>query len=305
MNVYVAHGSPAEKACRAAAGIEPLFIKPEVIARGIKPTPKHDLVFRGGKTIANLKYVNYYLGGAASWQTNDIQMIDKSLKNAMSDVDLNNVIAQYFVNAIISTNFLTSRILPGGLPARVNQAYLEQTIRDLFSAKTLDGFDLESTAINFILPRNIILESGGSDSLNGLGGFHSSLHLANAGGGMETIYWAVGVYSETRADGTTNGIPVFDAPWKNIVATFYHELNELRTDADVADGKTITDPVLGWVSNQGEECGDFPVFEANPLTLVFKEVKLTNSTETVPVQFQYSNEVHGPEGPIKSAKHRK
>ena len=32
-----------------------------------------------------------------------------------------------------------------------------------------------------------------------------------------------------------NGIPVFDRPWKNVVATLYHELNEARTDADVED----------------------------------------------------------------------
>ncbi len=49
---------------------------------------------------------------------------------------------------------------------------------------------------------------------------------------------------------------------------------------------------------QGEECGDFPVFEAQPLTEVLQEVGLTDQTGTVPVQFQYSNTVHGPEGPI-------
>jgi hypothetical protein len=32
-----------------------------------------------------------------------------------------------------------------------------------------------------------------------------------------------------------NGIPVFDQPWKKVVATFYQELNEARTDADVED----------------------------------------------------------------------
>jgi hypothetical protein len=77
------------------------------------------------------------------------------------------------------------------------------------------------------------------------------------------------VYSET-SNGQTNGIPVFDSPWKNVVATFYHELNEARTDPDVEQvingGRTS---LLGWGSRQGEECGDFPVFEANPLTLVF------------------------------------
>jgi hypothetical protein len=51
------------------------------------------------------------------------------------------------------------------------------------------------------------------------------------------------------------------------------------------------------VSRQGEECGDFPVFEANPLTLVFQEVPKSDGTGSVPVQFQYSVAVHGPEGP--------
>jgi hypothetical protein len=55
--------------------------------------------------------------------------------------------------------------------------------------------------------------------------------------------------------------------------------------------------LLGWASRQGEECGDFPVFEANPLTEVFKEVPLI-SGGTAPVQFQYSNAAEGPEGPI-------
>jgi len=103
-------------------------------------------------------------------------------------------------------------------------------------------------------------------------------------------------------NGTTNGIPVFDQPWKNVVATFYHELNEARTDPDVEDAiRAGNDPnavsFLGWTSQQGEECGDFPVFEANPLTQVFQEVPLTNGPGTAPVQFQYSNAVHGPEGP--------
>ena len=55
---------------------------------------------------------------------------------------------------------------------------------------------------------------------------------------------------------------------------------------------------LGWTSKQGEECGDFPVFEAAKLTMVFQEVKLATGAGTVPVQFQYSNHVHGPEGPV-------
>ena len=91
-----------------------------------------------------------------------------------------------------------------------------------------------------------------------------------------TVYYAVGVYSETLPDGTTNGIPVFDQPWKDVVATFYHELNEARTDADIEDAILAgNDPnavcFLGWTSQQGEECGNFPVFEANPLSEVFQK----------------------------------
>jgi hypothetical protein len=61
--------------------------------------------------------------------------------------------------------------------------------------------------------------------------------------------------------------------------------------------RTGDDSFLGWTFRQGKECGDFPVFEANPLTLVFQEVPLEQGG-MAPVQFQYSNAVHGPEGPI-------
>ena len=58
----------------------------------------------------------------------------------------------------------------------------------------------------------------------------------------------------------------------------------------------------GWVSDPGEECGDYPVSEAGGnLTEVFQEVKLTDNSGTVPVQFVYSDAAHGPEGPIAQA----
>lgn len=86
------------------------------------------------------------------------------------------------------------------------------------------------------------------------------------------------------------------------MATFCHELNEARTGPDVEDAvRTGDDSFLGWTSAQGEECGDFQIDETNGnLQLVFQEVRLTDGSGTVPVQFMYSNAVHGPEGPIKS-----
>jgi hypothetical protein len=306
MNVHVARGSKAEHKYRAMAGISDLV--PEVLAPGLPPTPKHDLVFHGGKTLLSLDYTNLYVGGDA-WSAADITDIDAALADAMSEPTLNNVMAQYF-SAIPVTTFKPSRSLPGAGPTRFSQGDVEALLRDLAGKSQLDGYQWPSTVFNFLLPKGTILSDspaiGGvvagqkvagadneADSLNGLGGFHGSIVV-----GAKTLYYAIGVYSERRADGTVNGIPVFDAAWKNVVATFYHELNEARTDPDVqqviAGGPST---LLGWTSRSGEECGDFPVFEANTLSLVFQEVPLTKGG-TVPVQFQYSNFVHGPEGPV-------
>jgi hypothetical protein len=329
MKVFVRPKSAAERGFRSRA----VMPEPEALAPGLPATPAHDLVFHGGKTIANLAYANFYVGGANAWSQNDMQAIDTALAAAMSDQNLNNVMVQYYPGGQISTRFQSSQVLAGPPPAVVSQGDVENLVSTLFSAGQLDGFDLSSTVLNFLLPSGTILNTDPAptisainaraeapraqartanaalqpivpheeeDSTQGLGGYHGSIRVGAAP--QTTVYYAVGVYSEQMADGTTNGIPVFDQPWKNVVATFYHELNEARTDSDVEDAiRAGNDPsavnFLGWTSQQGEECGDFPVFEANPLTQVFQEVPLTNANGTVPVQFQYSNAVHGPEGP--------
>jgi hypothetical protein len=131
-----------------------------------------------------------------------------------------------------------------------------------------------------------------ASSLGGLGGYHGSVH---AGGTV--IYFAVGVFSELLSNGDQNGIVAFDEPWKNVVGTFYHEIQEARTDPDVEDAiRTQNRNFIGWNSDQGEEIGDFPVFEADPLQQVFKEVPLVNGG-TAPIQLMYSNRVNGPEDP--------
>jgi hypothetical protein len=332
MKVFVRHNSAAERGFRSRA----VMPKPEVLAPGLSPTPEHNLIFHGGKTIANLSFANFYVGGANAWSQSDMQSIDTALAAVMSDQNLNNVMVQYFPAGTISTVFVGSQVLAGPPPAVVSQGDVENLTRTLFNAGQFDNFDLSTTVVNFLLPSRTILNTdtgpttaainasmeapraeaktargapqpeavpaaeAEEDSTQGLGGYHGSVHVGAAP--QTTVYYAVGVYSEVLPDGTTNGIPVFDQPWKNVVATFYHELNEARTDADVEDAILAgNDPnavgFLGWTSQQGEECGDFPVFEANPLSEVFQEVPLTDGSATVPVQFQYSNAVEGPEGP--------
>ena len=110
------------------------------------------------------------------------------------------------------------------------------------------------------------------DSSKGLGRYHGSIHVP--GNTSVTIYYAVGVYSEILSGGV-NDIVVFDTTWKNIVATFYHELNEARTDPDVEDTRDSDESPLGWHSegpnippgpngnHVGGECGDIHIDEVH------------------------------------------
>lgn len=321
MNVYVAQSSPAERVFRARSGVP--GSTPEVRVPGIPSTPAHDLLFHGGKTVPNLVFHNFYVGGSPSWQESDIRSIDQTLASAMSDRNLNNVIAQYFGAAELTSRFISSEIVLGPHPSVISQGDVESLLGALYWQDKLSNFDLSSTVFNFLLPSGTVLNTDTTpspaaltaqhqnqgipddedDSLHGLGGYHGSIHITGTGGSAVKLYYAVGVFSEVLADGRVNGIPVFDEPWKNVVATFYHELNEARTDPDVEDAIRAGDSpsaakFLGWTSRQGEECGDFPVLEAKPLTKVFQEIHLANGNGTVPIQFQYSNFVHGPEGPI-------
>lgn len=302
---------------------------------GIASTPDQDLRYRGGKTIQHLAYVNLYVSGDQGWDPADVRSIDRSLSAAMSDRNLNNVMMQYFNNQPISATALASHPLVGYLPTTVTKADVQYFLTYLSQQGYLNGMDLGSTVFNFVLPRGTILNDEDTrsgmasaktdadsvikrreeheperksiipddeegNSLTGLGGYHGSIHV-----GGRTLYYAVGVYSERRGDGSSNGIPIFDQPWKNVVATFYHELQEARTDPDVEDAiRGANDPnserFLGWVSDQGEECGDFPIDESTTLGVVFREVPLADGSGTVPIQLQYSNAVHGPEAPISS-----
>jgi hypothetical protein len=63
MNVAVATGSKAEKHYRAMALPLAALIKRQVIAPGLPPTPEHNLINHGGKTIQNLVFTNFYIGG--------------------------------------------------------------------------------------------------------------------------------------------------------------------------------------------------------------------------------------------------
>jgi hypothetical protein len=328
LNVTLRAGSPVYHAYNARADVSVPAPEPEELAAGFRPRKSLNLRYFGGKTISDLVFVNHYLGGSAAWDAADIASIDAALSKAMSDSDLQSVIQQYYQGPI-SSRMLPSAVLPDAAPATIYKNQVEDLAARICAGGGLGDADPASTVINIMLPRGVVLVDGfspgfqapadaeeeherrersiikidddeDSDSQHGLGGYHGSVHVSADGtshvsiaAGDTTVYYAVGVYS----DGD-NGIPVFDQPWKNVVATFYHELNEARTDPDVEDViRTNDTSKLGWYSRRGGEIGDIPMAEAGAhLELVMKEVKLADGSGTVPVQLQWSNEDGGPAG---------
>jgi hypothetical protein len=311
MNVFVRPGSKAELVCRRYAAKQKVSPKPELpqaeaLASGFRRHTELNLQDNGGPIIRDLVYTNFFVGGSQAWNPQDIQKIDNSLSAAMSDQHLNNVLIQYFRGApSITTTFRPSTILTDASPQSMSQAEVEALVTSLRNQGKLAGFDFANTVFNFLLPRGIVLtiDDGSGDeapraisgeteeaasSLNGLGGFHGSVNVAG-----NTVLYAVGVFSEGD-----NGIVAFDQSWKNVVATFYHELVEARTDAGVEDNS------VAWVNQEtpSEEIGDIPMTLAGGnLSKVMKEVALADGSGTVPIQFMWSNAVGGPEGPIAKA----
>jgi len=281
------------------------------LAPGFAAHTALNLHFFGGKTIEHMTFTHVYLGGKVAWHEYDIKAIDASLSASMEDPHLKNVIAQYFKDGKPTAAFKPSRILDGPLPMRVFRDTIEGFVAALDESNGLSGFDLGSSVFCLMLPKGTVLVDGTStggaqhraehdeatDSKHGLGGYHGSIH-SKRGSATDTVYYAVGVYSEG-----TNGIVAFDKPWKNVCATFYHELQEARTDPDVEDAiRAGNDPrandFLGWYSPRGGEIGDIPIEEAGPdLGTVMEEVPLVKGG-TAPIQLMWSNAVGGPEGPI-------
>ncbi len=316
LNVVLGPQSAAHRKVAPAAP-EPSEAAPDAnLAEGFKPQPAWNLKDIGGKTISDLTFVSRYVGGAAAWQQSDMQNIDHALQSALTDTELQKVIAQYF-NGPITSAMLPSAVSDAPVGATVYKDTAEKLATQMHAEGALGAADPASSVINVMLPEGVVLSDDFSphykppagteekherrrkgtikldpddaaDSKNGLGGYHGSIHLE----GGTTIYYAVGVYS--KGD---NGIAAFDESWKNVVATFYHELNEARTDCDVEDVNANNDDnLLGWYSETGQgEIGDLPINECEGnLGLVFKEVPLADGSGTVPIQVLWSNAASGP-----------
>lgn len=301
MRIQARQDSQAEKRYYAKSALPrpwPMPKKPMAIAPGISADPLEDLMFHGGKVVPQMEFQNIYLGGTDSWTAEDVTSIDSAINMAMRDRRLNNVMVQYFPGAAMTCDMRESFVLDEPKPARLDEPDVQAAVISLYDSSLIKKTDLASTIFNLILSPGTVLKLGSSSSTNGLGGYHGSVHIQRAGKTV-TLYYSANVYSEVQANGRENGIAVFNKPWKNVVGTLYHELNEFRTDPDVNDAiVNNSNDFLGWTSRSGREVGDQPIFVATNLNQVFKEVKASTGSKRIPVQFMFSNAVHGAEGPI-------
>ncbi len=303
MRIQVRAGSLAEqkhyvRADEASTKRGDAWASPSALAPGIAPASSADLVFRGGKVVPAMEFQNVYIGGKTSWTQSDVTSIDRAIDLAMKDKRLNNVMKQYFPKTGIECQMRDSILHAGKKPAAMDESAVQAMVVALYDTGGLKKTDLDTCIFNLILPRGSTLSLDGASSLEGLGGFHGSTHIVR-GGKAITLYYSANVYSMELDAFRQNGIVAFPRPWQNVVATLYHELNEFRTDPDVSDAIANADNgFCGWTSKSGQEVGDQPIFKAGAnLSLVFQEVQSTIGIN-LPIQFMYSNKVHGAEGPI-------
>jgi hypothetical protein len=297
MRIQVAPGSEAEyRHYRAAARRSDESIEREALAPGVSASPKDDLIFRGGKTLPQMGFQNIYLGRASDFSTGDVESIDDAITRVIRDEQLKNIIQQYFPGKTLAYDVAPSVILDENRRNEMDEPDVQNKIIDLFDRNLILATDHDRTIFNLVLPPDTILKLDGSSSERGLGGYHGSVHFSR-GGQTRTLYYSANVYSAIRS-GRRNGIPFFSTPWKNVVCTLYHELIESQTDPDVNDAILQNDRrFIGFNSDRGgKEIGDQPI-SANSLDRVFKEVLTLPGPSPTPVQFMYSNAVHGAEGP--------
>jgi hypothetical protein len=296
MRIQVMPGSEAEyRHYRAAVRYSDQRFERQALAPGVTASPQDDLVFRGGKILPQMGFQNVYLGRSSDFAPGDVETIDDAITRVIRNEQLQKIIQQYFPRQTLAYDIAPSVILEEVRPNAMDEPDVQNKLIDLFDRNLILATDHERTCFNLVLPPDTILTLDGSSSLAGLGGYHGSVHFSR-GGQQRTLYYSANVYSAIRA-GRRNGIPFFRDPWKNVVCTLYHELIEFQTDPDVGDAIRQNDRrFIGFNSNRGQEIGDQPI-SANSLDKVFKEVLTLPGPRPTPVQFMFSNAVHGAEGP--------
>src|SRR5262245_57042743 len=161
MKVQVRTNSRSGNYYQKNAGLPGVHLPhPSAIAPGVNPAPLHDLIFHGGKTVPQMQYRNYFIGGTASWKASDIASIDAALAAAMRDRRLNNMLSQYFPGTKMSCDVIDSQILEIPKPKSFGEPDVQNLVKKLFTDGSLPSSDLSSTIFNFMLPSGSELRLG-------------------------------------------------------------------------------------------------------------------------------------------------
>ena len=123
-----------------------------------------NLIYRGGRLISDLYYVNLYISGDTSWSRTDVEQIDSRLSAAMKDEALNNVLRQYFNNQPIRSTVLASHPLVGYTPKTVTRGDIQLIMEWLHRQGFLKTFDLKNTVFNLLLPSGTVLTADNKPS---------------------------------------------------------------------------------------------------------------------------------------------
>lgn len=301
MRIQARKGSDAERYYDQDSPRPP---RPSALAPGLSPAPEEDLLFHGGNTVPQMLFQNVFLGGNGVWEASDITSIDDGSRRAMRFAPLNNVLAQYFDGKRPECEALDSIVVPAPGLTLLDEPGVQAHVIALYNESKIKHASLDSTIFNLILPPGTVLKLDNLTSLGGLGGYHGSVRFQAADGQQVRLYYSANVFSQSTLSGQ-NGIVAFDQPWKNVVGTLYHEMNEFRTDPDISDailkrsqGDSAWPSLLGWAASSGNEIGDQPIAAASSLSQVFREIDALDGRARLSVQFLYSNDAHGAEGPL-------
>lgn len=125
------------------------------MAAGFEPQPAWNLTDFDGETIADLTFVNRYVGGVAAWQQSekqaDMENIDHALSAALTDPALQSVIAQYFTGPITSA-MLPSAVSDAAVNGTVYKDNVEQLATQLHGEDALGDADAASSVIQHYAP---------------------------------------------------------------------------------------------------------------------------------------------------------
>ena len=197
MRIQARPGSLAERYYYMAASPTGEAVMPKAIAPGLSPSPTDDLVFHGGKVVPQMEFQNVYLGGTASWKTQDIANIDAAIQRAMQNAKLNNVMRQYFNGTSLACEMRPSFVVEEVKPFQLDEPAVQAKVIQLFDAGLFSKSDLSTCIFNLLLPPGTVLKLDGSSSLHGLGGYHGSVHIERDGQRV-TLYYSANVFSEIR-----------------------------------------------------------------------------------------------------------